>query len=260
MDVFRSSITWQFALIYFDSSVVFNKASEKHIEHARKFPSFLKIAGATFILKKCCFPTDTVNCLSHSIYPRLLEFTSCVTNVIRRLKPLASITELKSCLELHSAFRQFAPNFTRIAAPLSRRLKKYQPAKFLLHNSKEFDAIGTIKAALISTPVLVLSLSGGRLTLETHAGIFQEGRVILLRQLNDATTFIDYRSLSLTKAVQLYDTTQREMLAIVWSVLLLCPYPKRIRFSVHTDHDALMWIPTVKNTTGRLARRRLRLS
>lgn len=55
------------------------------------------------------------------------------------------------------------------------------------------------------------------------------------------------------------DITQQECLAVIWIVLLLCPYVESSRFVVRTVHQAFRWILHFKESTGRLASWRLRL-
>lgn len=54
-------------------------------------------------------------------------------------------------------------------------------------------------------------------------------------------------------------TTHKECLAVVWAVTLLRLYLERTRFTVRRDQEALGWILTMANATGKLARWRLRL-
>lgn len=81
----------------------------------------------------------------------------------------------------------------------------------------------------------------------------QTGRVILQKQLEDSTKTFGYSSPFLSDAENQYDTTQRECLAVAWAVLLVQTYLKGHRFTIYTDHSALIWIPNFADSTGRLA-------
>lgn len=56
-----------------------------------------------------------------------------------------------------------------------------------------------------------------------------------------------------------YDTTQRECLRKLWTVLLLRPFLHASRFTLRTDHKALKWIISTTNAMWVLTRWRLRL-
>lgn len=66
-------------------------------------------------------------------------------------------------------------------------------------------------------------------------------------------------SWKLNETEKKYDAMHRECLAIVWALLLLRTSLEWTHFTIRTDHKALKWICTTSSTTGKLARRRLRL-
>lgn len=68
-----------------------------------------------------------------------------------------------------------------------------------------------------------------------------------------------YWSGVLTNTERVFDTTQRESIAIVWAVLLLRPYLEGTRFTIRADHDSLNRILKLSDASGRLSRLRLRL-
>lgn len=67
------------------------------------------------------------------------------------------------------------------------------------------------------------------------------------------------QSRTLNDANENYNISQKECLAVVSSVLVVCPYVELGRFIVRTNHQSWKWIPDLKESTGPLARRRLRL-
>lgn len=126
------------------------------------------------------------------------------------------------------------------------------PAKsFAPLNSKTFQAIDTLKNVLISPSVL---------TLNPDACDVQIGYVLFQKKPDDATKLIVYWSHLLTNTELQYETTKRECLAIVCSVLLLQTYLEGQCFTIQTEHDALKWTLDLADSTGRLAPLRLRLS
>lgn len=90
--------------------------------------------------------------------------------------------------------------------------------------------------------------------------MFNSGCVLLQERPDKTTKPIIYWSRLLAGIENIYDTTQREYLAIAWVVLLPRTYLEDTRFTVRTDHESLKWIVRVSDTSEKLAGWFVRLS
>ena len=130
-------------------------------------------------------------------------------------------------------------------------------------SEEQTKAFETLKARLISPPILALPKTGRPYMIDTDASAYQLGATLLEQQDEDKPNDwvpIGYWSKTLTDTERNYSTTEREYYSVVWSVTTLRPYIEGLTFTVMTDHDALRWLMTISDSTGRLMRRRLRLS
>src|SRR5580765_4831122 len=70
---------------------------------------------------------------------------------------------------------------------------------------------------------------------------------------------IAYASRILSRAEQNYNTTEKELLAIIWAVKHFRPYVYGTKFKIITDHKQLIWLFNVSDPGSRLIRWRLKL-
>ncbi|CDF40922.1 unnamed protein product [Chondrus crispus] len=140
-----------------------------------------------------------------------------------------------------NVYRRFVKGFAKIAAPLNRKTGKNQPFEFEVLTDEEYEAFVELKKRLVSPPILALPRYGKKYTLDTDACAYQVGCALLQEQPDGDRLPIGYWSRALTDAERNYTTTEKECLAVVWSILTLRPY-------------------LYGNTSGPLERWRLRLA
>ncbi len=142
---------------------------------------------------------------------------------------------------LCNVYRRFVPRFPSIAAPLNELLKKHQPVEIDILNPEQVEAFSTLREALLKPHILALPRKDGHYTLDKDASDGQLGCCLHQDQPTGDRLLIGYWSRSLTSAERNYSTTDKECLAVGWSVLLLRPYLEGVQFTVRTDHHALRW-------------------
>lgn len=83
----------------------------------------------------------------------------------------------------------------------------------------------------------------------------------ILQQVQEGRTIrpIGYWSQTLNKEEDRYDKTRKECLAVVWSKFVLRFYIERSQFTIRTYHQTFKRTLFLKKSSGRQARRRLRL-
>ncbi|UYV66572.1 hypothetical protein LAZ67_4002144 [Cordylochernes scorpioides] len=145
--------------------------------------------------------------------------------------------------------------FSKIADPLTSLIKKNVPFTWTENQEKAFQ---TLKVALINPPILGHFDPNAITYIHTDASNIGLGAT-LVQKFGDKEKVISYLSRTLSKPEQNFSTTEKECLAVVWSMSKLRPYLYGRHFKIVTDHHALCWLKNLKDPTGRLARWALKI-
>ena len=197
--------------------------------------------------------------LGHVVTPGKLHIATTNTQAVEGFKLPRTQTELKSFLGLCNVYRRFVPNFSRTAAPLQRLLRKGEPFDLPPFAEDQVQVFNLLKAALASPPVLRLPQHGLPYSVDTDACDYRIGCALMQTYPDGTRHPIGFWSRSLTPAERNYTVTEKECLAVVWSLQILRPYLERNHFDVYTDHQPLRRLLSLNDASGRLARWRLLL-
>jgi len=164
------------------------------------------------------------------------------------------VKQLRSFLGLMSYYRRFVPNFSHIAVPLHKLLKKDVAYEWSGVHEQAFQ---TLKGKLVTPPVLKYPDFNRSIILTTDASGEGLGAVLSQGDLGKDLP-VAFTSRTLNQAEN-YSTTEKELLAIVWGMRYFKPYLYGKHFLVVTDHKPLTWIMNVKDPGSRLLRWRIKL-
>jgi len=115
-----------------------------------------------------------------------------------------------------------------------------------------------LKERLTTAPVLHYPDFTRQFIITTDASDYAIGAVLSQGPVGQDRP-IAYASRILNKAEQNYNTTGKELLAIVWAVKHFRPYVYGTKFLIITDHKPLIWLFSVNDPGSRLIRWRLKL-
>lgn len=200
---------------------------------------------------KCEFLRPELEYLGHVISPEGVKPNPDNLTAVRNFKRPVTIKEVQSFLGLCGYYRKFVKNFAFKAKALTNLIKKDQHFVWTVECKNSFQKL---KNDLCSPPVLRYPNYKKMFTLTTDAS--NVGLGAILSQDGHPCCYI---SRPLNDAEVNYTTTEKEMLAVVWSIKRLRQYLLGRHFLIQTDHQALKWVMNVKDPCSRIIRWRLRL-
>lgn len=257
MDIVLAGLQWKTALVYIDDIIIFARSFEEHKKNLIEVLNALKAANLKLKLSKCNFCQEKVTFLGHEISKNGVEpDRTKITSVTNHPAP-KNQKELQKFLGLVQWFRRFVPSLAKTANPLYKLLQKNTIFEW---REEEENAFQKLKTALTEAPILRFPSfeKEDEFQVITDASNTAIGSV--LAQKNEKEQWIiAYASRQLNKAEINYSTTEKELLAVVWSIENFRHYLIGRQFTVQCDHKPLQWLAKTKDTHGRLKRWSLKL-
>jgi len=250
-----SGLTGTRCFVFLDDIVVY---ANSLVEHDRKLRDvFRRLRKHNLKLQpdKCEFLRKEVIFLGHKISEQGVEPDDRKVQAVRDFPTPKTTKQLKSFLGLAGYYRKFVPQFSKIAAPLHKLLKK--EAKYVWGESQE-NAFRTLKQKLMSKPILQYPDFSREFIITTDASNEGAGAVLSQGEVKKDLP-IAFASRTFNRSERNYSTVEKELAAIVWGIKYFRPYLYGRKFKVLSDHKPLTWIMSVKDPGSRLLRWRIKL-
>ena len=204
----------------------------------------------SFNWEKCHFMVTEGIVLGHKISATGLEVDQSKVSIIKTLAPPTTVKRIRSFLGHAGFYRRFIKDFSKIARPLCRLLEK--DTRFNFDDSCK-AAFEEIKIRLVQAPIMAAPEWDQGFEMMCDASDFTMGAVLGQRK-EKIFRAIYYASKTFNEAQENYSTTEKEMLAIVFSCEKFRPYILGSHIIVHTDHALIKYLMSKKEVKPRLIR------
>ena len=214
MDIVLCGLSYSSCLVYLDDVIVFGSSFDEQL--ARLGQVFDRLTQANLKLKpsKCSLCQRSVDFLGHVVSEQGIAMQDAKISAITEWPPCRSVHDVRAFMGLSGYYRRFVKDFSIIAAPLYGLMGK---GAELVWTEQCQHAMDELKARLVSKPILALPQSEGTYILDTDASDFGLGAVLSQEQ-DGVEHAIAYASRTLNKAEQRYETTRKELLAVVYGL------------------------------------------
>jgi hypothetical protein len=234
-----------------DDVMIFSPDLDAHLvdlDHALKA---LEEAGFKICLDKSEFCMEEMAFLGHIVTKDGLRPDPAKVVAVREAPIPQTLTQVRAFLGLSSYYRRFIFSFSEVATPLNRLLCKDVKLIWTKECQEAFDRL---KDALTSAPILVRPDFDQIFILQTDWQPNSVAAILCQKDENNRDRVIEYASSSLSPAQRKYAATEGECYAVIWAVKHFRPYLYGHPFLLQTDHQALQYMPTMKDPTGKIAR------
>lgn len=238
---------------YLDDIIVTSSSFEEHIEILNEVFLRLKEANLSINLEKCEFFKKSLKYLGFVVDGTGLrtdpEKVSCMLNYPRPV----TTTEVKRFVGMTSWYRKFICHFSTLMSPLNDLIKAKKKKEPITWTPEAEASFVKLKQALVSAPILNSPDFARPFIIQCDASDTGLGGV-LTQNKDGQEVVIAFASRSLSQSERKYPVTQKECLAVIFSIEKFRPYIEGTHFTVISDHYSLIWLHNLKEPTGKLAR------
>jgi hypothetical protein len=114
----------KFIMVFIDDILIYSKNLEDHAGHLHVVLQRLRYHRLYAKFSKCEFWLDIVKFLGHTISSNSISVDLSKVQEVLDWKPPTSVHQKRSFLGLAGYYRRFIPDFSRIAKPMTKLLKK----------------------------------------------------------------------------------------------------------------------------------------
>ena len=241
---------------YLDDIIIVTDTFDKHLEWLDRVLNVLKKANLTINPDKSEFCCSEVKYLGFVVNRFGLQTDPDKIAPITEYPAPRNPREVRKFVGMTSWYRSFIPNFASRVAPFNKLVRQNQD---WVWGPEQQAAFCDIKRCLVEAPTLARPNFEQPFFVHTDASTTGLGAVLIQKDENGVERSIAYASRGLYGAEANYTVSELECLAVIWSIEKFRGYLEGRHFTVVTDHSCLLWLRTIKNPTGRLARWAMKL-
>lgn len=236
---------------YVDDLLVVSTNFEEHIETLQRLFGRLRTVGLTLKLGKSLFLRSEVKFLGFVLNAVGISPDPEKIDLIHRFPTPRNVKEVRTFLGICNFYRRFAEQFATVVAPILGLLKKGAPWEWTERCSLSFEA-----AKKLFTERCVALHPDFTRDFILYADASGYGLGAKLVQVGDEgeEKLIAFSSRSLIAAERAYTVTERECLAVVWSLGKWRSILLGHRVIIRSDHHSLSFLQSCRLMGSRLTR------
>ncbi|GJV73688.1 putative nucleotidyltransferase, ribonuclease H [Tanacetum coccineum] len=239
-----------FMEVFIDDFSVFGNSFGTCLNNLSKMLARCEETNLVLNWEKCHFMVKEGIVLGHKISKAGIEVDKAKVDVIASLPYPTTVKGIRSFLGHAGFYRRFIKDFSKIARPMTQLLMKDAKFDFSDECIKSFDIL---RDKLITAPVIIAPNWDLDFELMCDASDYAVGAV-LGQRIKKKFRLIYYASKTMNNAQEHYTTTEKELLAVVYTFEKFRSYLIMSKTVVYTDHSALKYLFSKQDAKPRLIR------
>jgi len=240
-----------FVKIYLDDITIHSKSFDLHLEHVSTVLERLRQANLKLNGDKCTWFAQEVALLGHIVNTSGIHMDPKKIQAIQAMLPPTNVKQVQQFLGICNYYRKFIAEFAKISQPIAELVRKEIP---FVWSTACNEAFVRLKSMLLEFPILRQPDHSKPFYIYTDASGYALGAILSQFDDNSNEYVCQYASRLLKGAEIHYGITEKECLAVIWAIRQFRTYVHGVHFHVITDHNALVWLMSIRDPSGKLAR------
>ena len=224
-----------FVVIYLDDIIIASKSEQEHIEHMQEVFRRLNEHNIKLRLEKCQFFQREIKYLGIIVNKNGIKSDPKYIDQIIKFKEPSNPKELERFIGMVTWIGRFIPNLSKLTARLTDNKNK----NIWIWEEEQQQAFDAIINAVSKAEILRHPDLSKPFFVQTDASDYAIGAVLLQDFGNGYLEPIEFASRKLQKNEVNWNTTEKELIAIIWSLQKWIRYLLPQHFTVFTDHKNL---------------------
>ena len=242
------SLIYRICTGYVDDIMCYSKNMADHLDHLEEVFTRIKAAGLKLNPSKCTFAAKEVKYLGHILSAKSIRPDPQKLDIVATYPTPKTVKEVRSFLGLANYYKRFTRDYSKIAAPLHKLLRKGVTFQWSEQCQQAFEEL---RSRLVSHPIIGFPDMNKPFTLTTDASGTGLGYVLSQKD-KDGEVVIAYGGRAIRDAETRYSASEREMLAVKEGIKAYSPYLSDRKFTLVTDHQPLKYMERFQPATKRL--------
>lgn len=223
---------------FIDDIMIFGADEQEHDRALEKVLSVLKNRNVLLNHDKCIYKVTEIEFLGHLLTPDGIRPANNKIDALQKFREPRTPEEARSFLGLVTYVGRFLPNLATKTAPLRQLI--CNESRFIWE-AKHQRCFEELKEMIANVNTLSYFDNKLRTRVIADASPVALGAVLVQfkNESDDEPRIISYASKSLTNTEKRYCQTEKEALALVWSVEKFAVYLIGRNFELETDHKPL---------------------
>ena len=217
-----------------DDIVVHSNEFDRHLMDLEKFLQVIKHSGFTLNINKCHFAQSKVKFVGHIIGSRERSPDPDKVSTVKDMKIRETKKEVRRMIELFSYFRDYIPNFAKIAKPLTD-LRGKRVSNKIPWGTNENQAFQTLKDKLCEATTQPMSIADFGKSWIIQVDTSSE--TLLQDDGGQGHRAIAFASQKLTPAQRAWSTIEKEAFAAIWALDKFRNWIFGQHITLYSDHN-----------------------